>query len=120
MGRRIARYALTAVLSTAAAGVFAAGTAPTTVDLQGLDLHYANQIELADFEAQSGAQLAFSDNPLFADRVASGELPIVTDRLPAEPLVVLPVQSVGSYGGILRGVSGGLESGTSEYCPGGK
>jgi len=41
----------------------------------------------------------YSEAPMLADKVAGGELPSVDDRLPENPLVVLPVKSVGEYGG---------------------
>ncbi len=37
--------------------------------------------------------------PMLADMVAKGQLPALAQRLPAEPLVVKPVESVGKYGG---------------------
>lgn len=40
--------------------------------------------------------------PALAEMVASGELPPLADRLPVEPLVVEPVESLGKYGGIWR------------------
>ncbi len=114
MRKRIALYAFTGMLSVAASGALAGGDAPTAMDLQGLDLPYANQIELQDFQAQTGTQMSFTGNPLFADRVASGDLPPVQQRLPEQPLVMVPVDAIGKYGGTLKGVSGALESGTSE------
>ena len=44
---------------------------------------------------------------MLAKRVAAGELPPVEERLPEEPLVVLPVESIGKYGGSWRRVSMG-------------
>jgi peptide/nickel transport system substrate-binding protein len=41
-------------------------------------------------------------------------LPAVADRLPVDPLVVVPYTAVGRYGGTLRGTSNGTESGTSD------
>ncbi len=41
----------------------------------------------------------FSEAPQLAEQVASGALPSVEERLPENPLVVLPVKSVGEYGG---------------------
>ncbi|HEX7003695.1 MAG TPA: ABC transporter substrate-binding protein [Trueperaceae bacterium] len=87
---------------------------PTVSDPQGLISEWPQQLELAEFEAQTEESLAFSENPLFADAVAAGELPPAEDRLPAEPLVVLPYDDCGSYGGTLRGTSRAPESGTSE------
>jgi peptide/nickel transport system substrate-binding protein len=39
---------------------------------------------------------------MLAERVAAGELPPVDQRLPATPLVVTPLESVGTYGGQWR------------------
>jgi peptide/nickel transport system substrate-binding protein len=39
----------------------------------------------------------------------------VTERLPEEPLVVVPYDEIGKYGGQLEGLSLGPESGNSEY-----
>ena len=58
--------------------------------------------------------LALNVNPLFADQVKAGTLPAVADRLPEDALVYLPYDDCGSYGGMLRGMSKALESGTSE------
>ena len=41
----------------------------------------------------------YNEAPMLAELVAAGDLPSVEDRLPEEPLVVLPVESVGEYGG---------------------
>jgi peptide/nickel transport system substrate-binding protein len=41
----------------------------------------------------------YSEAPILAEMVASGDLPSVDERLPEEPLMVLPVKSVGQYGG---------------------
>jgi peptide/nickel transport system substrate-binding protein len=46
--------------------------------------------------------LAYSEAPALAEKVAVGELPPVDERLPAEPEVVTPIDSIGSYGGQLR------------------
>jgi peptide/nickel transport system substrate-binding protein len=57
----------------------------------------------AEAEAfMSGEMVApesFSEAPMLAEMVAAGELPPVEERLPAEPLVVQPIDSVGQYGG---------------------
>ena len=45
---------------------------------------------------------AFQEAPQLAELVKQGKLPPVKDRLPAEPLVVKPVHSVGKYGGTWR------------------
>ena len=44
----------------------------------------------------------FNEAPMLAEKVAAGELPPVEERLPAEPQVVTPHESVGNYGGVIR------------------
>jgi peptide/nickel transport system substrate-binding protein len=52
--------------------------------------------------------MEFSEAPTLAELVTSGELPPIEERLPAEPLVVEPIEQVGVYGGTLRsGLLGG-------------
>lgn len=40
--------------------------------------------------------------PLLAPKVAAGELPPLSERLPSKPLVVEPIEGPGQYGGSLR------------------
>ncbi|APU16447.1 MULTISPECIES: ABC transporter substrate-binding protein [Actinoalloteichus] len=42
------------------------------------------------------------ESPLLAERVAAGELPPLTERLPVNPLVVEPWESTGRFGGTIR------------------
>ncbi len=57
---------------------------------------------VADYEKATGKKLpAFAESPMLADRVKAGTLPAVDKRLPAEPLVDNPFESVGKYGGSL-------------------
>ena len=44
----------------------------------------------------------FSEAPMLAAMVQSGELPPVVERLPDDPLVLEPYEQTGSYGGELR------------------
>ncbi|NDJ61549.1 MAG: ABC transporter substrate-binding protein [Chloroflexi bacterium] len=79
---------------------------------------YPQQYELAEFEALAGCTLSFSENPNMAALNAEitgnpAELEPVEDRLPAEPLVVVPYEEIGVYGGTINGISQALESGTS-------
>ena len=41
----------------------------------------------------------YGEAPQLAEKVKAGELPTVEERLPKNPLVVLPIKSVGQYGG---------------------
>jgi peptide/nickel transport system substrate-binding protein len=44
----------------------------------------------------------YYESPMLAERVAAGQLPPVDQRLPATPLVVVPLEGVGTYGGSWR------------------
>jgi peptide/nickel transport system substrate-binding protein len=55
---------------------------------------------LAAFMMAATAQEA----PMLAERVANGDLPPVEERLPENPLVLEPVERVGTYGGTWRTV----------------
>ena len=58
---------------------------------------------LSAYEADTGNQIAaFTDAPMLAQAVADGTLPPVADRLPDEPMVVQPFESIGRHGGTLN------------------
>jgi peptide/nickel transport system substrate-binding protein len=46
--------------------------------------------------------IEYKEAPSLAALVTSGSLPPVTDRLPRDPLVVTPVERIGTYGGTWR------------------
>lgn len=45
---------------------------------------------------------SFNEAPMLRERVAAGELPPVSERLPANPLVIVPIDTIGTYGGTIR------------------
>lgn len=53
----------------------------------------------------------FQEAPMLAEQVEAGELPPVAERLPANPLVIEPVEEVGQYGGTWRMVDSNDELG---------
>ena len=108
MKNRIAFFAIAGMVSATAFSATAESHSATAANAMGLDVTFANQIELKAFEAQTGAAMAFTGTPLFADRVTSGDLAAVGDRLPTEPLVILPFEQIGTSGGTLRGVANAL------------
>jgi peptide/nickel transport system substrate-binding protein len=56
------------------------------------------------YEAETGETLPdYTEAPSLADRVASGELPALADRLPDDPLVVSPISEIGTYCGPVTG-----------------
>jgi len=52
--------------------------------------------------AAVATQGTYKEAPMLAELVKAGKLPSVAERLPAEPLVVQPVESIGKYGGTWR------------------
>src|SRR5829696_7551519 len=48
----------------------------------------------------SAQDMTYQEAPMLAELVASGDLPPVAERLPDNPMVVTPNESVGVYGGI--------------------
>lgn len=112
------------LLAGAAAIVLSASTAwascPTVTvkDPAGLSSAYPGQFELAEFESAAKCTLAFQENPSIASLngriLGNPALPAVAKRLPKEPLVVAPNDAVGSYGGVLDGLSNATEAGTSD------
>ncbi len=82
---------------------------------------WPQQYELAEFEELGNCKLALTGRSEFDARLVeygflpSGDLPALEDRLPEEPLVVVPYDEIGAYGGRFRGVSIGPEAGNSEF-----
>ncbi|MEC8643102.1 MAG: ABC transporter substrate-binding protein, partial [Pseudomonadota bacterium] len=94
--------------------------AVSVADMKGVaDGAYPQQFEKAEFEAAAGCTMSFSANPdsaaLNGQIRGNGDLPSLAERLPAEPLVVVPYDSVGSYGGTLDVLSNATEAGTSDF-----
>ena len=58
---------------------------------------------LSEFEKLTGKTIdKFNEAPMLKVKVAAGELPPVEKRLPKEPLVQIPWNEIGKYGGTLR------------------
>ena len=79
---------------------------------------YPQQYELSEFESAAGCKMQFSENPnitgINATIQGNKGLAAVADRLPDEPLVVVPYDSIGSYGGTIKFLSNATEAGTSD------
>lgn len=92
----------------------------TVADMQGVAAGaHPQQFDLAEFTSAAGCAMEFAENPAIGDLNGmirgNGALPAVADRLPAEPLVVVPYDSIGQYGGTLDALSNATESGTSDF-----
>lgn len=93
--------------------------AVSVANMQGVASgEFPQQFELSEYEAAAGCTMTFSGNPDIASLnsriVGNGPLPSVGDRLPDEPLVVTPYDSVGKYGGTFDMISNATEAGTSD------
>ncbi|MCK0151542.1 ABC transporter substrate-binding protein [Marivita sp. S6314] len=102
------------------AAAFANCPPVTVADMQGVAAgEFPQQFELAEFQEAAGCTMEFSANPeieaLNAQIKGNGDLPPLTDRIPSEPLVVVPYDAVGKYGGELNVLSNATEAGTSDF-----
>src|SRR4029078_4605803 len=78
------------------------------------------QYELAEFQSLSNCKLTLTGRTKYDQRLydygfLKGDLPPVAQRLPEEPLVVVPREALGKYGRRARFASIGPESGNSEF-----
>lgn len=94
--------------------------AVTVADMKGVGAgKYAQQYELAEFEKLANCKLTFSENPAMSGLNGkirgNPDLPALADRLPAEPLVVAPYDTIGKHGGTLDVLSNATEAGTSDF-----
>ena len=108
-------------VATEAAG---GGACPaiTMADMQGVAAGaFPQQYEVSEFEAAANCKMAFSGRDSYDERLVEfkflpeGDLPALEERLPEEPLVVVPYDAIGKYGGRISGASIGPESGNSEW-----
>jgi peptide/nickel transport system substrate-binding protein len=102
----------------------AGGACPaiTLADMQGVPAgQWPQQYEVAEFEALANCKMTFSGRTEFDPRLSEtghlpeGNIPSVEERLPEEPLVVVPYDEIGVYGGRFTGISIGPEAGNSEW-----
>ena len=109
-----------AILAVTGTSALAACPAVTVADPLGVAAGaFPQQYELAEFEAAAGCTMTFSANPdiaaLNAEIQGNPDLPPLADRLPAEPLVVAPYDTIGTYGGTFDALSNATEAGTSDF-----
>jgi len=112
---------LTGVAYAALAGAANAGCPGITLaDMQGVAPGtFPQQFELAAYQANANCTMEFTGNPdsaaLNARIMGNGDLPDMAGRLPSEPLVVVPYDEIGTYGGTLDALSNATEAGTSDF-----
>lgn len=114
---RLASMGVTTALSLSA-GMAVAANCATVAEPGALKGKFPQQLEMTTYVKQAGQAMKFGQNPAIAALnkriMGNPELPVIADRLPAEPLVVMPYDTCGTYGGTLKGLSKGTESGTSD------
>jgi len=76
-------------------------------------------IDKAAFEKKHNCHMVFKENPAIKrlNMQIKGNpkvLPAVARRLPQEPLVIVPYQAIGTYGGRFDGISNSTEAGSSD------
>src|SRR6056297_740435 len=121
MGENMKRILLSGVALVALPGMALANCPAITVaDMQGIAPGaYPQQYELSEFQDAAGCTMEFASNPEAGDLNArikgNPDLPSLAERLPDEPLVVVPHESVGRYGGTFNALSNATEAGTSDF-----
>ena len=75
---------------------------PEPTELLPLPVARQAHYNMSDYGRVSGTRISeFSEAPMLAERVRRGELPRVEQRLPSDPVVVVPFREVGRHGGTI-------------------
>jgi len=113
-------YTGVAFVALTSGAVAATCPAVTISDAKGVAAGaFPQQYELAELQSLGNCTVEFAANPdieaLNARIRGNGALPALADRLPAEPLLVAPYDSIGTYGGTFDALSNATEAGTSDF-----
>jgi peptide/nickel transport system substrate-binding protein len=94
----------------------------TMADTQGIAAGaFPEQYEVSEFQTAANCTMSFTGRDKYDERLVTykflpeGALPPLEERLPEEPLVVVPYNEIGHYGGRLSGASIAPEAGNSEW-----
>ncbi|MDH5453390.1 MAG: ABC transporter substrate-binding protein, partial [Paracoccaceae bacterium] len=103
----MASWVGTLLLSTSA---IAACPAATVADMQGVAAgKFPQQYEVSELQSLANCTMEFAENPAIGELNGqirgNPDLPALADRMPSEPLVVVPYDAVGNYGGTLDALS---------------
>ena len=121
MLQQMKKMLLTVAALTAMTGAATAACPAVTVsDSMGIAAGaFPQQYELAEFQTLANCTLTMSENPAIGamnGRIRGNpEMPALANRLPAEPLIVAPYETIGSYGGTFNALSNATEAGTSDF-----
>ena len=87
-------------------GMFSVPSIKSTFDPTSLA---GRSYNLDDLQAATGITISrFNESPMIRRRVEAAELPPLEERLPDNPLVVIPWQDYGEYGGLFRYTSNSM------------
>ena len=111
------------VVSATEAPVVPATEAPVDAAAQLINSYGKDSYAtVAEWEKASGKKLTFQESPAMKALVDAGKIPPLKDRLPEQPVVILPHspdKKVGRYGDtIYMSSAGGLYGGTNEFTGG--
>ncbi len=97
--RKLTRREFVRLSAVAAAGALASAcVAPTTPEME----EEAEEPQAPEEEAAEESGVSTKQAAMLQEKVQAGELPPLTERLPSEPLVLEPVEEVGTHGGEVR------------------
>jgi hypothetical protein len=110
-----------ALIALAGTALAAPCPAVTVADPQGVAAGaFPQQYDLAEFQTLANCTLEFAENPAIRELNAkirgNPELPPVEERLPEEPLVIAPYESIGKYGGTFDALSNASEPAPPISC----
>ena len=88
--------------ATAAPAAAAPAAGPVLMDTAPALGTVPTRMKIFNSPAEAGGIAEFHEAPELTDLVAKGELPPLAERLPTNPLVVQPEETVGKYGGTLH------------------
>lgn len=136
MSKKINRREFLFASATAVGGLVLAACAPTATEAPAAPTQAPAKVEPTELPTPTRAAAAvaptatpvptvaaakYQEAPDLATKVKAGSLPPVDERLPANPLVLSPVNVIGKYGGRSRmqtgWLAGNLEEGMYGYSP---
>jgi len=97
---RISRRQFIQVSGSATAGIVLAACGASIPVADEAFVENANQEDDRTGASESSTQ--YNEAPMLANRVSSGDLPLVDDRLPVTPKVIPVAEQIGNYGGSFR------------------
>ena len=111
--KKLSRREFLRLSALAAAGitVAACGPSPTEETTPEPEVEEPTVAPTKEEEVPEAPSVSTKQSPIFQEMVESGELPPLAERMPVDPLVVVPHEKVGTYGQTWRSGSTGRADG---------